>query len=388
MNSLTPSARAVLALLLLAPLGMRAQVAVTYIEALANTIDPGNLSYAHGINNSGVIVGMAVDSLGRSRAFSFTGASMTDLGTFGGSHAIAYGINNSGVIVGAAQDSSGNYEAFSYSGGSLSSMDPFGVTSAAHAINSTGFAVGYARDLSGVDVALRYPGLSVPTLGGVNGYAYGINGSGVIVGRAQDSGGVYQAFRHEGGSTFNIGPGLSTSSVAYDVNDSGDMVGTAFFSAAGVHAGFIRTASLDLIFLGLGGNNSYAYSINTHGDVVGYAQNISGQERAFIHTGGATYDLEALAQAAGLLVNFGDGIPGFISFRTNREFGISLNDNGGIAGYGQYYDGLVTVYNRAFYMQVAITSVPEPATYAALAGLGALGLALARRRLAAPKHRE
>lgn len=379
MNPLAPSPRALLALLVFLPLGVRAQVAVSYVEAIANTLDPGNLSYAHGINNSGVIVGMAVDSLGRSRAFSFTGASMTDLGTFGGSHAIAYGINNSGVVVGAAQDSSGNYEAFSYSSGTLTSMDPFGVTSAAYAINNTGFAVGYARDTTPVDIATRYFGLSLPTFGGLNGYAYGINNAGAIVGRSQTSGGIYQAYIYEGGVLYNVGPGSSDSSVAYGVNSSGDVVGTAFYSSPGVHAGFVRKANLDIEFFGLGGNNSYAYSINTAGDVVGYAQNVFGQERAFLHTGGVTYDLEALAQAAGLLVLFGDSNPGFISFRTNREFGISINDNSEIVGYGQYYDGL-NVYNRAFYMQVLLAPIPEPGTYALIVGLAGIGMALWRRR--------
>ncbi len=49
-------------------------------------------------------------------------ASITDLGTLGGSYSYAYGINDSGQVVGGAATASGAQHAFLYSGGSMTDL--------------------------------------------------------------------------------------------------------------------------------------------------------------------------------------------------------------------------------------------------------------------------
>ncbi len=64
-------------------------------------------SFAHGINNSGQVVGTNDTSDGYSHAFRTSAnkpinSATDDLGTFGGTSSAAYGINDSGQVVGTA----------------------------------------------------------------------------------------------------------------------------------------------------------------------------------------------------------------------------------------------------------------------------------------------
>ncbi len=62
-------------------------------------------SWAHGINNNGVIVGEADTWDLNTHAFVWQGGVMTDLGTLGGDDSCAHAISDSGIIVGWSEDS-------------------------------------------------------------------------------------------------------------------------------------------------------------------------------------------------------------------------------------------------------------------------------------------
>ncbi len=122
----------------------------------------------------------------------------------------------------------------------------------------------------------------------------------------------------------------------------------------------------------LGGSDSSATSINSLGQVAGYA-NITGNTdvHLFFYTDGTMYDLNTLAAS---FMSSG-GSPGFTYLDPYSRF--ALNDAGQLVGSGTYFDG-VNYNNRAFLM--TISAIPEPSTYAVAAGLAALGLAVWRRR--------
>jgi probable HAF family extracellular repeat protein len=107
----------------------------------------------------------------------------------------------------------------------------------------------------------------------------------------------------------------------------------------------------------LGGNFSFAYDINDHGQVVGYATTTSGTNHAFLYSNGTIIDLNSLlSPTSGWELQLATGI----------------NDSGQIAGYGS-----INGQTHAFLLD---TSAPEPNSLLLLSA-GAGVLALRRRAL-------
>ncbi len=152
-------------------------------------------------------------------------------------------------------------------------------------------------------------------------------------------------------------------SEAYAINDSDQIVGESD-NGSQSHA-FLYSGAVMSDLGTLGGSASAAYGIDSFGNVVGTAKNGSGQNRAFLFTGGTMYDLNTLA--ASFL-----GGAGF----TDLLYAQDINDSGWIVGYGLHTDGEY----RAYALQMS--AIPEPSTYALMAGAAALGLAVWRRRAA------
>ena len=129
-------------------------------------------SEAKSINDSGQIVGWSWNSSNTMRAFSYSGGTMRDLGTLGGSNASAAWVNNSGQIVGTSTIANGSYppqHAFLYSGGTMQDLGTLGsgTNSLAAAINNSGQIVGYSNYSSGSYYyhAFQYSGGTMHDLG-------------------------------------------------------------------------------------------------------------------------------------------------------------------------------------------------------------------------------
>jgi probable HAF family extracellular repeat protein len=114
-------------------------------------------SSAHGINDSGIVVGRATTSNSFNHAFLYSGGQMHDLGTLIGpqSHSGALGINASGQVVGWSEsatvtNSSLERHAFLYSGGQMHDLNNLIPADSglkliqANAINNSGQIVGLA----------------------------------------------------------------------------------------------------------------------------------------------------------------------------------------------------------------------------------------------------
>src|ERR1039458_2227867 len=144
-----------------------------------------------------VATGLAFLIMAAPVAFAQSTYLVTDLGTLpGGSYSAASGINNNGQVVGGAGTTSGPDHAFLYSGGIMSDLGAWG---------------------------------------GSESDAYAINNNGQVVGAFYVNGNICYAFLYSGGVMTNLGtlPG-GTYSLAFGVNDSGQVVGDANASSTGL----------------------------------------------------------------------------------------------------------------------------------------------------------
>jgi probable HAF family extracellular repeat protein len=227
-------------------------------------------------------------------------ASAFDFGTLGGADAQAISVNDVGDVVGIARDTSGFLRAFLWTpatGMRDLKIYPGPVHSFALDINSQGQVVGYVDSVNVARSFIRSANGVVtwlPTLGGTSTYAQGINENGDVVGSSETSSGFYHAFiwTATGGmrDLGNIGGPEACSfgnSAAYDVNDQRQVVG--FACAESGERAFLWTEAGGMVDLGtLGGPfSSRAFDINNSGQVVGVAQSgVDGSNHAFLWTPG------------------------------------------------------------------------------------------------------
>jgi len=291
---------------------------------------------------AGLAVGLMAAPIGADPVFPYT---ITHLGTLGGSWSGANDINESGVVVGTSRDAMGRDYAFLWTRGATDGVPsnlqmrslgtlPGKSASGACEVNDTGWAVGAASATSGVvDRALLwlpdsqgdYRAFDLRTLGGSPASAYGINKAGQVVGESDnlyaqrhpfvldpedtDKDGVPDLwFRDADGDGANdlmtdLGTfGGGGRNIAFDINNSGLVVGQAFPSSGGLWPFLVRPEDTDgdgkpewfrddngdgindlMTYLGtLGGSDSNAPAINDSGWVAGFSTTSAGQNRGYV----------------------------------------------------------------------------------------------------------
>ena len=326
-------------------------------------------SYPTGINNSGEVVGYFNPTAGVQHAFLYTGSAFQDLGTLGGAGSRAAGINDAGVIVGASGTTGGATHAFRYAGGSMMDIGTLGgQNSSAEAISNNGLIAGIAQNTGGFSNAFVYTGSAMQSIGtlplGESSRAYGINNAGAVTGDSRVGPVTFpefqnHAFLYSGGSMTDLGTFGSSYSLGTSINDYGQVVGWSGYAQNANHA-FLYSGTgmgmLDLGTFGGGVGSSIAYDINNGGQVVGYSDMpVSGnlEDRAFLYEGGGLIDLNTLIDPAS----------GWV-----LGYGIAINDNQQIAAFG--CNGALC---QAVRLDL-VSCVPEPETNAMLlAGFGLLG---------------
>jgi probable HAF family extracellular repeat protein len=157
-----------------------------------------------------------------------------------------------------------------------------------NAVNDGGQAVGTSL---GVATSVYSNEAVACEFGTTSSAAYGINNSGQIVGQVQNS----QAFLCSGSTLTLLGflPGGS-SSQANGIDNNGQVVGQAT-NATGHTEAFLYTGQA-MIGLGTlpGYTDSVATAINDQGQIVGYATDAAGNTQAFLYSNGVMTGLGAL----------------------------------------------------------------------------------------------
>lgn len=204
-------------------------------------------SNAYGINNSGQVVGIALNPSNTPRATLWNGSVATDLGTLGGSQSSANAINNSGQIVGwAAVAGNTTIHATLWQGASITDLGTLGgSTSWAFAISNSGVVAGMSGTAGNTsDQAVIWRGQSIialPTLGGDYSYADGVNDYGLAVGASNGHAALWN-----GTSVFDLNSTLSDSLALYvtltqatAINDLGWIAAVGFDSRSGQQDAYV-----------------------------------------------------------------------------------------------------------------------------------------------------
>jgi probable HAF family extracellular repeat protein len=211
-----------------------------------------------------------------------------------------------GDAVGYSYTDATNRHAFMYFNGLMTDIGSFGGYSAALDVNDGRTIVGFSSTTSnGTAHAFVYnSGVMTDIVGGES-YAQGVNSLGDVVGQFLiQNQTAHHAFLYSKGTFYDIGFSGSPETVAFAINDQGQVVGVTwvpyedecFDSREGgyvvctrytqhaflYHAG--QSADLNtLIPAGSGWELGWAFDINSHGQIVGYGS-VNGRFRAYLLT--------------------------------------------------------------------------------------------------------
>ena len=282
----------------------------------AVTVIGGAGSAAYDVNASGQVVGQ-LQSGGRYAGFFYDGSVLSDLGTLGYDYSIAAGLNDNGTVVGTAWSGTWS-QAFVYADGAASVL-AFPDRSEANGINNAGVVVGTAsagpEDGGWSKHGFTYANSLATDLGtipdGYSSFAYGINEAGAVTGGVEWSGPTNfptHPFLHTDGAMRDLGDFGGVFGYGYAINNLGQVVGAAGSAESPDFPDerYPRRAFLyqDGVMQDLGAlvanGSSVAYDINDTGQVVGYtATGYAGEGGAFLYAGGQMVLLDSLLDPAG-----------------------------------------------------------------------------------------
>jgi probable HAF family extracellular repeat protein len=319
----------------------------------------GTWSDAHAVNAAGQVIGSATLSGNTiTHAFLWQNGVMRDLGTLGGSGSYVGGINSAGQVVGASKIAGDADEhAFLYAAGVMHDLGALGGTSSvARGINDAGQIVGYsytppaaARD------SFLYDNGGMHSLPGTwvsnRNIAFAINASGQIVGTAAQPSGPDHAVRYDPAGIHDLGTLGGSISEAYGINAGGQIVGYSYLPGDTTTHAFLFDY-WGMHDLGSLENTPFsaATAINSAGQIVGYSDaSATAGFHAFLFNNGVLSDLNNLLA------------PGSGWELTRAE---AINDWGQIVGLGGAPGG----GNHAFLLTPPAPPAPSNLTASTVSG--------------------
>jgi probable HAF family extracellular repeat protein len=240
---------------------------------------------------------------------------VTDLGTLSGNKvSTAYALNNSGEAAGTSSTPTADI-ATMFSAGKATSVDTLGAdVSVATAINGLGGIAGYnifySGPISGFQAFLYSSGsmknLNSPSLFHYGTMALGINNSGQVVGTGYFSSSQFHAFLYSGGKMTDLGPPGSYQASAAAINNSGQIVGSYYLTSGATGTFIYSKGKMTKLPVPAGSSAVGAFAINDNGEIAGALYSTSGAPpHAASYSNGVWTDLGAIT---GAISNLAQGI--------------------------------------------------------------------------------
>ncbi len=305
-----------------------------------------DLTYAYGINDSGVAVGQYFDASQLSHGFMWQSGVITKITYPGATQTACEGINNAGEITGYYIDSSNVGHGFTYYAGVFTTSDlPF-----IEGINNNGSYVGYYVGPPGVTYGylaspVSFKPATIKIAGAISTSTIAVNNAGITVGQYVNSKGDTFGMMLDGTTVTKIDDpkAVTGSTWCYGINNNNQVVGFYTSVATGQTVGFYYAAGSFTDITGpAGAASAAAEGINDNGQITGYFVDSSNVEHGFLLSGpGGTY---TQLDAPGATYTY--------AFSINASGNITLGW-GDAAGYTE-----ASVYNGSTY-----TSVNLPGTY-------------------------
>jgi len=228
-----------------------------------------------------------------------------------------FGINNSGAMTGSARNADGKSVVFLLKNNTLrfsaEEVSPNGLPEIRFSINDRGDVAGHKIVPGGIIPVVWKNGQSyeLQTLPGQQfGEVYDINNAGQMVGESLNGNYVSPTtmratlFSLEG-DPIDLGTLGGAKASAAGINEDGDIVGGADNATGQSHAFLYKEGVMQDLGT-LGGTTSNANAINNNGEIVGRSLLANGAIRAFLYKEGVMYDLGTLGGAASVAFDIND----------------------------------------------------------------------------------